>query len=515
MVDTPVLQVDIAIDSKRFSLDRLNFDVKPGEVVAIVGESGSGKSLLLSAMMGFLPRSFHCHGRVMLRSQNLCQLSEQAWCKVRGHRRAWIMQEPLSVWNPIQTLGHQVKEAYYCHKPHDPLSQFLQRVAELVDLLGLPSYEAWVNAYPDELSGGQRQRLLMLMALLHKPEVLLADEPTTALDRLHQRQCLDQIRLLKHEGMAIVLVTHDLRMVGEYADRIVILKSGRLIETGSVDQIMNHPKHAYTQLLLRQVDKHKILSSKEYPIMSFENLSVWRAKRQERWSWHQDRVRTLHALSGTVYQGDSIGLLGMSGSGKTTLAMALCRLIPAEGHMTWLGENWLAVKGYELRELRPSIQYVFQDPLLSLNPRMLVRDIIAEGMSEQIDDMRMIGLLEDVGLDESFADRFVHACSGGQRQRIAIARALIRAPKLLILDEPTASLDRHTQFQVITLLRSIREKYALTYLVISHDWHLIQALCSDVWVMDAGEIIERGPIDELAHQPKSKLLNQLVMDDIV
>lgn len=510
------LHVSVSIDKPSRLLDNIEFDVFQGEMLAVVGESGSGKSLLLSSIIGLLPHDFSVLGHVEFNGMNLLEQSDDTMDSLRGKDFSYVMQEPLSAWNPVQTLGAQVKEAYNIHHTKPSWRDFLECVSDLVAFLGLPDYEEWSQSYPDELSGGQRQRLLILTALLNSPKLLLADEPTTALDRLYQRQCLDQLRQKVTQGMSVLIVTHDLRLVAEYADRVLIMKQGSIVESGSVQDVIRHPQHAYTKILLSHFPQELKSSETGKEILSFEQLSVYRENKNNRWSWFSESKHVLKSLSGCIHQGDSIGLLGMSGSGKTTLAMSLCRLIPSSGHVTWLGDNWLKVKGRHLTALRPTMQYIFQDPLTSLNPRLRVVDIVCEGMRKS-DDVRsrVLSALLDVGLDETFLDRHPHACSGGQRQRIAIARALIRSPKLLILDEPTASLDKHTQSKLILLLQRLREKHQLTYLVISHDWHLIRCLCEDVWVMEDGSITERGKIAQLQKSPQSVLLKQLVMDEVL
>ena len=510
------LEVSVSIDKPSRLLDGIEFDVFHGEMLAVVGESGSGKSLLLSTIMGLLPHNFAANGAVLLDGVNLLNQSDEVMGSVRGADMAYVMQEPLSAWNPVQTLGKQIKEAYDRHHSRPSLRHYLETVAELVAFLGLPDYQDWSQSYPDELSGGQRQRLLILCALINKPKLLLADEPTTALDRIYQRQCLDQLRQKVKQGMSVLIVTHDLRLVAEYADRVLIMKQGRIVESGFVQDVIHNPQHDYTKTLLSHLPKKHRTCEIGHEILSFEQLSVSRDNKKNRWSWFAQSKHILQSISGQICQGQSIGLLGMSGSGKTTLAMSLCRLIPSTGHVTWLGYNWLEVKGRHLTALRPSMQYIFQDALTSLNPRLRVVDILCEGI-KMTEDIRRLALLslEDVGLDKTFLDRYPHACSGGQRQRIAIARALIRSPKLLILDEPTASLDKHTQSKLITLLQTLRAKYQLTYLVISHDWYLIKCLCEDVWVMENGVITERGEITQVEKSPQSALIKQLMMDEVI
>ncbi len=497
----------------QYVLQNVELDILPGELVAVVGESGAGKTILLRSLIGLLPLRMHAFGEINFSGHTCSFGNDEGITNFRGGDIGYILQEPLSSWNPVQTLGKQIKEAYTLHHSSDEL--FLERVNELANWLGMPKYDRWEESYPDELSGGQRQRLLILVALINQPRLLLADEPTTALDRIHQLQCMEQLVECKKQGMAVVLVTHDLSLVKKYADKLIILKDGVICEQGSRDAIFNHPKHPYTKSLLSKWPEGLVSSSDSTSqvICEFSKLSVWRSVRKNRWQWRADNKKTLHGISGTIHQGQSVGLLGLSGSGKSTLAHALMRLIPSSGEIILMGKNWGQLNGNQLRMHRPCIQYVFQDPYTSLNPRLSISDIIGEGFESDDKNNLIQQVLERVGLTQDFQDRYPHQCSGGQRQRVAIARALIRKPKLVIFDEPTAALDRQTQLQIVQLLHQLRKESCLTYIVISHDWSLIKALCGIVWVMQEGQLIEKGPTSELSQQPKSELLKILVNSD--
>ncbi|KAB7742849.1 dipeptide ABC transporter ATP-binding protein [Parvibaculum sedimenti] len=522
LIEVKDLSVAFRSDGKEvLAVDRISFDIMPGETVALVGESGSGKSVSALSILQLLPypQASHPSGEIIFEGRNLVGASEPELRKVRGNRITMVFQEPMTSLNPLHTIERQVGEVLTLHKGLRGAA-VRARVLELLTKVGIPDPETRLGAYPHELSGGQRQRVMIAMALANEPDLLIADEPTTALDVTVQAQILELLNDLKREmGMALLLITHDLGIVRKMADRVFVMTGGEIVERGATEDVFTHPKHAYTQRLLASEPKGRALGAPKDGafIMEADNLKVWFPIKAGFLRKTVGYVKAVDDVSINVREGRTIGVVGESGSGKTTLGLALLRLISSEGNIRFQGQAIDGLKSKELRPLRRHMQIVFQDPYGSLSPRLSVSQIVEEGLIVQkigasAKERRAIvsKALEEVGLDPAMQDRYPHEFSGGQRQRIAIARAMALKPRFVMLDEPTSALDMSVQAQIVDLLRELQRRHNLAYLFISHDLRVVRALSDDIIVMRGGKVVESGTADEIFEAPKSDYTKALL-----
>ena len=496
----------------------ISFEVSSQETVALVGESGSGKSVTAHAALKLLPSQAKCGGKIWLGEENLLEASESRMRQVRGQEIGMIFQEPMTSLNPLHTIGHQISEAVLWH--HGVSQSEAETLSlEWLERVEIPQAKQRLKSYPHELSGGQRQRVMIAMALVNNPKLLIADEPTTALDVTIQAQILDLLKTLQQDmGMSVLLITHDLGIVKHHSDRVIVLYNGVLQETNATKALFANPTQPYTKKLLDSEpsgEPAKMLEGAE-TILSVENLKVWFPIKRGILQRTVAHIKAVDGVTFSISEGQSLGVVGESGSGKSTLGMALLRLISSDGKI-WFQQHELdSLNRLQMRPFRKKMQVVFQDPFGSLSPRMSVGDIIAEGLrlhgdtSVDEQERRVVEVMQEVGLNPELRFRYPHEFSGGQRQRIAIARALVLHPQFLILDEPTSSLDRSVQGQVLDLLRDLQEKYKLTYLFISHDLKVIKAICHDVLVMRGGEVVESGPAEVVLNHPKHEYTRLLV-----
>ncbi|WP_439271171.1 ABC transporter ATP-binding protein [Pseudochrobactrum sp. HB0163] len=501
----------------------IDLDVKTGETLAIVGESGSGKSQTTMALMGLLSQNGTATGQALYRGQDLISMSDKELNKIRGAKITMIFQEPMTSLDPLYKIGDQLAEPLRFHRGMSK-AQARPRILELLKLVGIPEPERRIDSYPYELSGGQRQRVMIAMALANDPDILIADEPTTALDVTIQAQILELLAdLQKRLGMAIIFITHDLGIVKRFADQVCVMRAGEVVENGSTAQIFNAPKHDYTKMLLdAEPEGSKAPPPKTAPVLiEADNVSVT-FNLAKGWLKPQNVLRAVDGISLKLRQGQTIGIVGESGSGKSTLGRAVLRLLKSDGRIAYLGRE-LPTNAQEMRAMRRELQLVFQDPFGSLSPRMTVGRIITEGLlihepqlSAKERDQRAGEALKEVGLEPSMRNRYPHEFSGGQRQRIAIARTMILKPKVIVLDEPTSALDRSVQKQVVTLLRDLQEKYGLSYLFISHDLAVVRALSDYILVMKTGKVVEEGQTEQIFDAPRedyTKALMQASMSE--
>jgi len=498
----------------------VSFDIAKGETLALVGESGSGKSVTALSILQLLPYPMarHPQGSIRFRGTELVGAEEKVLRDVRGDRIAMIFQEPMTSLNPLHSIERQINETLFLHKGLSRAAA-RKRTLELLRLVGLPNPEKRLNAYPHELSGGQRQRVMIAMALANEPDLLIADEPTTALDVTIQAQILELLKDLQRRfGMALLLITHDLGVVRKMADRVCVMNQGEIVEQAEVADIFARPQHAYTRKLLAAEPKGDPLTppADAPEIMAADNLKVWFPIKKGLLRRTVDHVRAVDGVSVNVRQGHTVGVVGESGSGKTTLGLALLRLHASEGAIRFDGKDIQGWQAKKLRGLRREMQVVFQDPYGSLSPRLSVGQIIGEGLtihgigSGAERDAMVAKALEEVGLDASSRHRYPHEFSGGQRQRIAIARALVLKPKFVVLDEPTSALDMSVQAQIVDLLRDIQARNNLAYLFISHDLRVVRALSSHVIVMKDGKVVEQGPTRRIFEEPREEYTRALL-----
>ena len=494
------------------AVKNVSLAVYPGETVAIVGESGSGKSQTLMAAMGLLANNGIASGEAMFGENNLINLSVTELNHIRGNKITMIFQEPMTSLDPLYTVGRQLTELIM---RHNKKSQFAAKklALELLDLVQIPEPQQRVNSYPHELSGGQRQRVMIAMALANNPELLIADEPTTALDVTTQAKILELLAdLQKQFGMAIIFITHDLGIVKQISKRVYVMKAGLVVEEGDTQKIFDNPSHSYTKMLLDAEPEHLQTQQKpEKPkILQAESITV-EFKQKKSWVAPAKRLRAVDNVTLNLIQGRTLGVVGESGSGKSTLARALLRLLPSTGNIQFDKKDLKSISNSDLRSLRREMQLVFQDPFGSLSPRLTVGEIVTEGLlvhdsklSAKNRDALACKVFTEVALDPQLRNRYPHEFSGGQRQRIAIARALVLNPKLIVLDEPTSALDRTIQKQIIELLRNLQQSHNLTYLFISHDLAVIRAMANEVLVMKNGKIVEQGSTNQIFENPQQK-----------
>ncbi len=502
-------------------LHGIDLSIARGETVALVGESGSGKSVCALSMLRLLPQAQYSSGSIQWRGQgDILTMPEAELRQLRGNRIAMIFQEPMTALNPLHRVGRQIAETLRLHQPALSAAQIQARVAELLALVGLGDAARFMTAYAHELSGGQRQRVIIAMALANNPDLLIADEPTTALDVTVQEQILDLLRELQAKmGMAVLLITHDLNMVRRMAQRVYVLKDGKVVEQGAVERIFAQPQHAYTKLLLNATPKGQPIAARpDAPIiLQASDLRVWFPIKRGVFKRTIGYVKAVDGVDLTLRAGQTLGIVGESGSGKTTLGLALLRLAPSSGNLIYAGKNLRDIAGKALRHLRQELQIVFQDPYGALSPRLTVGDIVAEGLDVHRPGLGAVNrtaaianALAQVGLAPEMMSRYPHEFSGGQRQRIAIARALILKPKIVILDEPTSALDMTTQAQIVDLLRDLQRAHGLSYIVISHDLRVIRALAHDVLVLRGGVTVESGSAQKIFAEPQTPYTQALL-----
>ncbi|MDJ0969002.1 MAG: ABC transporter ATP-binding protein [Kiloniellales bacterium] len=507
-------------DGEVHAVRGVDLQVRAGETIAIVGESGSGKSQLMMATMGLLAQNGRTEGAVRFRGQELLGLSARALNRYRGEKLSMIFQEPMTSLDPLYTIGRQIAEPLVHHK-RISRAQARPRVLELLKLVGIPEPERRLNSYPHELSGGQRQRAMIAMALANGPEILIADEPTTALDVTIQAQILELLAELQRRlGMAIVFITHDLGIVRDFAERVYVMQEGRVVETGPTSEVFARPEHAYTKMLLAAEPEGQkpAVPAAEPLLLEGQGLKVVFRLGGGGWlSRNRHEVRAVDGIDVALREGQTLGVVGESGSGKSTLGRALLRLLPSEGAIRYKGRDLQGQDRAALRPLRRELQLVFQDPFGSLSPRMTVGQIVTEGLlvhepelSAKERDRRAARALEEVQLDPLMRNRFPHEFSGGQRQRIAIARTMILKPKLVVLDEPTSALDRSVQKQVLALLRELQAANGLTYIFISHDLAVVRAMADEVLVMKDGRVVERGVTEAIYERPYEAYTKALI-----
>jgi microcin C transport system ATP-binding protein len=503
------------------AVDHVSFDLMPGEVVALVGESGSGKSVTANSILKLLPypAASHPSGKILFDGKDMLTLPERSLRAVRGNDVTMIFQEPMTSLNPLHTIERQIGEILELHQAITG-AQARARTLELLLQVGIREPEKRLKAYPHELSGGQRQRVMIAMALANRPKLLIADEPTTALDVTVQAQILELLSDLKTKhGMSMLFITHDLGIVRKFADRVCVMTKGKIVETGTVEQVFNDPQHAYTRHLLAAEPKGEPPHSdaSKPVVMQGDDIKVWFPIKAGLMRRVVDHVKAVDGIDITLRAGQTVGVVGESGSGKTTLGLALSRLIASEGRISFIGQS-IDHYSYEMmKPLRNRLQVVFQDPYGSLSPRMSVGEIVAEGLkvherslSADERDTRVATALEEVGLDPATRWRYPHEFSGGQRQRIAIARAMVLKPRFVMLDEPTSALDMSVQAQVVDLLRDLQAKHELAYLFISHDLKVVKALANDLIVMRHGKVVESGPAANIFADPQQEYTRALL-----
>ena len=496
------------------AVDRVSFSLERGRTLALVGESGSGKSvtaLSIVKLLGATSASYPC-GEVLYKGQDLLQAHEEALRKVRGAQITMVFQEPMTSLNPLHPIARQIGEILELHGMGGA-SERRARTIELLEEVGIPDPANRLDAYPHQLSGGQRQRVMIAMALANRPDLFIADEPTTALDVTVQAQILRLLKDLQAKrGMAMLFITHDLGIVRKIADDVCVMQRGKIVEAGPTEDVFRAHQHPYTQALLAAEPKGKppVADPTATPVVTGDNIRVWFPIRRGFFRRTVGHVKAVDGISLTVRAGQTVGVVGESGSGKTTLGLALLRLIRSEGPIAYLGQRIDGFDAKQMRPLRRDMQVVFQDPYGSLSPRMSVAEIVEEGLAIQSPQLHwrerreiVAKALFDTGLDPAAMDRYPHEFSGGQRQRIAIARAMALEPRFVVLDEPTSALDMSVQAQIVDLLRDLQKRRNLAYMFISHDLKVVRALATDLIVMRHGKVVESGPAAEIFAAPAS------------
>ena len=520
---------------EKFAVNHLNLEIGIGERVALVGESGSGKTLTALAPLRLEPEGAKVSGKILWNQKDgqgtvdLLSMPIQDIREIRGREIAMVFQEPMTALNPLFTIGNQIIEAVQIYQPLISKADCIDAAIDLLKKTGIPEPERRFHSYPHQLSGGQRQRAMIAMALACKPRLLIADEPTTALDVSLRLQILDLLKELQEEskdqgGMGILLITHDLNLVKHFAQRVAVLNQGNLMESGPTKQVFTQPSDPYTKALVNSGPVRDLAPVMPLApvLLKTEDLSVaYPSTESATWFKKAPAHKVLKKVSFSLKQGQTIGVIGESGSGKTTLGMAVLGLLgdsaaQVSGEVDVLGNDWQKLKPVERRAMRSSLQVIFQDPFGSLSPRMNVMQIVAEGLDVHFPKLstverenRVVDMLKEVGLDRSALTRYPHEFSGGQRQRIAIARALILRPQILVLDEPTSALDVSIQKQVLALLTELQKKYNLAYLMISHDLAVIRAMSHEVMVLKGGKVVEFGDTETLIKNPRQVYTKEL------
>lgn len=496
----------------------INLDVKRGECLALVGESGSGKSVTAHSILRLLPgKHVETQGSITYNGVDLVKASEQQLRGLRGNRIAMIFQEPMTSLNPLHTVEQQVSEVLALHKGLKGKAA-RTRTLELLELVGIQQPLRRLKAYPHQLSGGQRQRVMIAMALANEPELLIADEPTTALDVTVQLKILELLQSLQARlGMSLLLISHDLNLVRRVAQRVCVMRAGEIVEQADCQTLFQQPQHPYSKLLIEaEPDGLPAPHAPEHNLLTVDDLKVWFALPKPLFSRQREYIKAVDGISLELQRGKTLGIVGESGSGKSTLGQAILRLVDSEGAIRFGNKELSLYSQEKMRPLRRQIQVVFQDPFGSLSPRMSVQQIIAEGLnthnigSRTEREAAVIRVLEEVGLDPQSRHRYPHEFSGGQRQRISIARALILEPALILLDEPTSALDRTVQKQIVALLRNLQIRRGLTYLFISHDLAVVKALAHDLIVIKDGKVVEQGPAHNVFNAPKQAYTRELL-----
>ena len=494
----------------------VSFDLHPGETLAIVGESGSGKSVTALSTVRLLPENADITGSVRYRGKEMLTADARTLRGVRGNDISFIFQEPMTSLNPLHTIEKQIGESLALHQGLSGAAA-RARILDLLTRVGIRDPEERLGAYPHQLSGGQRQRVMIAMALANGPDILIADEPTTALDVTVQARILDLLaEIQKAEGMGMLFITHNLGIVRRIADRVAVMQAGEIVEAGPTARIFAAPEHPYTRMLLAAEPSGSPdpVPAGAATIVSTEHLRVWFPIKRGLLRRTVGHIKAVNDASVAIRAGETLGVVGESGSGKTTLALAIMRLISSEGRIVFLGRDIQGLRNRDLRPIRRDMQMVFQDPYGSLSPRMSIEQIVAEGLSVHghpgDERERVAGILREVGLDPATMDRYPHEFSGGQRQRIAIARAMILQPKLVVLDEPTSALDMTVQVQIVELLRRLQAKYGLAYIFVSHDLRVVRALSHEVVVMQNGDVVESGDSRTIFSAPRTEYTRTLL-----
>ena len=502
------------------AVDRVSFDIRKGETMALVGESGSGKSITALSVMKLLPypAAHHPSGSIKFQGRELLTMSEQQIRDVRGNDITIIFQEPMTSLNPLHTIEKQIREILSLHQGLNA-GAARAKIIELLGQVGIPDPAGRLGSYPHQLSGGQRQRVMIAMALANKPDLLIADEPTTALDVTVQAQILKLLKDIQTQlGMSMLFITHDLGIVRKLADRVCVMQRGKIVEQGEVERVFTAPEHPYTRALLAAEPKpDPALPRPDAPIViETKDLKVWFPVKRGVMRKVVGHIKAVDGVSIELRKGETLGVVGESGSGKTTLGLAILRLISSTGPIVFMGHAIEGLKFKQMRPFRHDMQIVFQDPYGSLSPRMAVSDIVEEGLwvhhpglSRTEREQRVVAALNDVGLDPATRFRYPHEFSGGQRQRIAVARALALEPTFIVLDEPTSALDMLIQSQMVDLLRDLQKRHDLTYMFISHDLRVVAALASRLLVMRNGKMVEEGAAAELFKAPKTEYTRAL------
>ena len=501
-------------------IDNISFDIFPGETLAIVGESGSGKSVTALSILRLHDEvnTDYANGVIDFKGSNLLKLNKEDILKVRGKRISMIFQEPMTSLNPVFTIGQQIEEVLSLHLNLNKTDK-KNRIIELLNQVGIRQPEQKLNVFPHALSGGQRQRVMIAMALACNPSLLIADEPTTALDVTIQQQILDLLSdIQKDTGMSVLLISHDLNLVRRFSNRVCVMQDGEIVESNDTDVLFKQPQHDYTKFLLDSEPDKKIATVKagEQVVIQTENLRCYFPVFKGFFKRKIDEIKAVDDISLSLFSGETLGIVGESGSGKTTLGLAMFRLLASQGEVYFKNQNVSQFSERQMRPLRRHFQIVFQDPFSSLSPRMTVRQIIEEGLKLHFPQLsaaqrlqKIMDVLQEVGLEQDVLWRYPHEFSGGQRQRIAIARTVVLEPDVILLDEPTSALDVSVQKQVLGLLAKLQEKRKLSYLFISHDLRVVRAMSHRVIIMRQGQVVEQGEVDEVFNNPQHDYTREL------
>ena len=525
-MNAPILSIkDLSVhfdtnDGRVEAVKQVSMRFEKGETVAIVGESGSGKSQTMMAVMGLLANNGKANGSIQFNQRELLVEDKSALNQIRGARITMIFQEPMTSLDPLYRIGSQICEPIIRHSKRNK-KQAIEHAVELLSLVDIQDPHLRINAFPHELSGGQRQRVMIAMALANDPDLLIADEPTTALDVTVQKQILELLKKLQNKlNMTVAFITHDLNIVKRIAERVYVMQSGKVVEHNHTAKLFSDPQHAYTRQLLNaepQPRSQNAARTPGEPIIEAKNISVTFQKSSGLFSTKQNQVKAVINASISLNKGQTLGIVGESGSGKSTLARALLRLLAFDGQVFFKGQDISTLNPEQLRILRRQMQLIFQDPFGSLSPRMTIGDVIGEGLlihekglSRAMREKHVIKSMAEVGLDPAMRNRYPHEFSGGQRQRIAIARSIILKPELIVLDEPTSALDRTIQKQIIELLQTLQQNHTLSFLFISHDLAVVRTLADHVIVMKQGQIIESGYVDTIFEYPEQPYTRELI-----